>query len=42
MVGSGRKKQLALDTNVLMDLAEGKDAAHSLRETFQRRVGVPK
>jgi predicted nucleic acid-binding protein len=37
MVGGGRKKQLALDTNVLVDLAERKDAAHSLRATFQQR-----
>ena len=28
-------KQLALDTNILFDLAEGLDAAHDFRETFQ-------
>ena len=31
------RKQLALDANVLLDLAEGKDFAHEFREEFQRR-----
>lgn len=30
-------KHLALDTNVLMDLAEGADFAHDFREAFQAR-----
>lgn len=29
------RKQLALDTNVLLDLAEGADFAHDFKETFQ-------
>ena len=29
-----QRKQLALDTNVLFDLAEGLNAAHDFRETF--------
>ena len=31
------KKQLALDANVVLDLAEGKDFAHDFREEFQAR-----
>ena len=31
------KKQLALDTNLLLDLAEGHDFAHEFREEFQAR-----
>lgn len=31
------RKQLALDANVLLDLAEGKDFAHEFREQFQAR-----
>ena len=31
------KKQLALDTNLLLDLAEGKDFAHEFKEEFQSR-----
>lgn len=31
------KKQLALDANLLLDLAEGKDFAHEFREEFQAR-----
>src|SRR5438034_5663984 len=36
MAGSS-KKRLALDTNLLLDLAEGKDFAQEFREEFQRR-----
>jgi hypothetical protein len=35
MAGSGQKKRLALDTNVLFDLAKGLDFAHDLRTVFQ-------
>src|SRR5438874_3360970 len=31
----GPRKRLALDTNVLLDLAEDKDWAHEFRERFQ-------
>jgi len=31
------KRQLSLDTNVLLDLAEPEDFAHEFREEFQRR-----
>ena len=31
------RKQLALDANVLLDLAEGQDFAHDFREQFQTR-----
>jgi len=31
------RKQLALDTNVLMDLAAGTDFAHDFKEVFQRK-----
>ena len=31
------KKQLSLDTNVLLDFARGRDFAHEFREEFQRR-----
>jgi predicted nucleic acid-binding protein len=31
------KKSLALDTNLLLDLAEGKDFAHEFKEEFSRR-----
>lgn len=30
------KKQLSLDTNLVLDLAGGQDFAHDFRETFQR------
>ena len=33
----GPKKQLALDANVLLDLAEGDDFAHEFKEEFQSR-----
>ena len=36
MASSPRRKQLALDTNILFDLADGVDAAHDFRETFKR------
>lgn len=36
-MGASPKKQLALDTNLLLDLAEGKDFAHAFREEFQQR-----
>jgi len=36
MAGS-RKKQLALDANLLLDLAEGEEFAHEFREEFQAR-----
>jgi predicted nucleic acid-binding protein len=31
------QKQLALDTNVLFDLADGKDFAHDFREISRRK-----
>lgn len=31
------KKPLALDTNVLLDLADGSEVAHDFREVFQRK-----
>ena len=31
------KKQLALDANLLLDLAEGKDFAHDFKDEFQAR-----
>ena len=31
------KRQLALDANILFDLAEGKDFAHTLKEVLQER-----
>ena len=31
------RKRLSLDTNVLFDLADGKDFAHDFRETYQRK-----
>ena len=34
---SSPKKQLALDSNLLLDLAGEKDFAHEFREEFQRR-----
>jgi hypothetical protein len=34
---AAQKKQLSLDTNVVFDLAEGKDFAHDFREIFQGR-----
>jgi len=36
MASSPRPRQLALDTNILFDLAGGVDAAHDFRETFLR------
>src|SRR5436309_10581750 len=38
MAGSRLPKQLALDTNLVLDLAEGQDFAHSFRELFQERL----
>lgn len=35
MAANRPRKQLALDTNVLLNLAEGKDFAHAFREVFQ-------
>ncbi len=34
-MAASRKKQLALDANLVLDLAEGKDFAHEFREEFQ-------
>ena len=34
MAATGPRKQLALDTNVLFNLADGKDFAHAFREAF--------
>ena len=34
------RKQFALDTNILYDLAEGLDAAHTLREVLQERGAI--
>ena len=31
------RKQLALDTNLLLDLAQGVDVAHDFRESFQAK-----
>ena len=36
-MAAGRKKSLALDANLLIDLAEGQDFAHEFREEFQKR-----
>ena len=36
MASTPRQKQLALDTNILFDLADEVDAAHDFRETFKR------
>ena len=35
MARNGRRKPLAVDTNLLLDLARGFDAAHEMREVFQ-------
>ena len=35
MARNGRRKPLAVDTNLLLDLARQFDAAHDLREVFQ-------
>src|SRR6266571_3845499 len=35
MAGSGQKKRLALDSNLLLDLARGFDFAHDFRTVFQ-------
>ncbi len=35
MARNGRRKPLAVDTNLLLDLARESDAAHELREVFQ-------
>ena len=35
MAEPGQKKRIALDTNLLLDLAEDKDWAHEFRECFQ-------
>lgn len=32
-----KQKQLALDSNIPIDLADGLDAAHTFREAFQER-----
>lgn len=37
MAAPGQKKRLALDTNLLFDLAAGKDFAHTFREIYQER-----
>ena len=37
MAAPGKKKLLALDTNLLFDLAAGKDFAHTFREVYQER-----
>ena len=37
MAGPGKKRLLALDTNLLFDLAAGKDFAHTFREVYQER-----
>lgn len=37
MAAPGQKKQLALDTNVLFDLAAKEDFAHTFREVYQER-----
>jgi len=34
MAANGPRKQLALDTNVLFNLADGRDLAHAFREAF--------
>ena len=34
MAANGPRKQLALDTNVLFNLADGRDFAHAFREAF--------
>jgi len=36
-MAAGPKKQLALDANVLLDLAEGRDFAYDFKEEFQAR-----
>ncbi len=36
MASTPRRKQLALDTNILFDLAAGVDVAHDFREIFKR------
>jgi len=37
MVAPAQKKLLALDTNLLFDLAAEKDFAHAFREVYQER-----
>lgn len=37
MGAKGSPKQLALDTNLVLDLAEGADFAHDFKEQLQRR-----
>jgi len=37
MAAQGQKKRLALDANVLFDLAAEKDFAHTFREVYQER-----
>ena len=37
MAGTAKRKLLALDSNVPLDLAGGKDFAHAFREEFQAR-----
>jgi hypothetical protein len=37
MAAQGPRKQLALDSNILFDLAGGKDFAHTFREAYQER-----
>ncbi len=36
-MAAGPKKSLALDTNLLLDLAEKKDFAHESKEEFSNR-----
>jgi predicted nucleic acid-binding protein len=37
MPGPGPKKRFALDSNILIDLADNEDYAHTFREEFQER-----
>ena len=37
MAAPGKKKLLALDTNLLFDLAADKDFAHTFRKVYQER-----
>jgi hypothetical protein len=41
MAAPGQKKRLALDTNLLFDLAAEKDFAHPFREVYQERGCSP-
>jgi predicted nucleic acid-binding protein len=42
MAAQTQKRQLAVDTNVLFDLADDQDFAHTFREAFQQRGYVIK